>query len=74
MRYMVGSVLTLQWNVVASIDDMMKLKFSDFVPNIQNPMTLLCRMRWSKNIAEERDAPEQIVFGSMDPRMCVLQK
>ncbi|KAG3062624.1 hypothetical protein PC122_g19201 [Phytophthora cactorum] len=26
-------------------------------------------MRWSKNIQEERDAPEQIVAGSMDPKM-----
>ncbi|ETN07720.1 hypothetical protein PPTG_13046 [Phytophthora nicotianae INRA-310] len=29
-------------------------------------------MRWSKNIHEERDAPEQIVLGSMDPKMCAL--
>ncbi|OWZ02108.1 hypothetical protein PHMEG_00026389 [Phytophthora megakarya] len=29
-------------------------------------------MRWSKNINEERDAPEQIIIGSMDPKMCVL--
>ncbi|OWZ18461.1 LOW QUALITY PROTEIN: hypothetical protein PHMEG_0007446 [Phytophthora megakarya] len=29
-------------------------------------------IRWSKYIHEERDAPEQIIIGSMDPQMCVL--
>lgn len=29
-------------------------------------------MRWSKNIHEERDAPEQIIIDSLDPKMCVL--
>jgi hypothetical protein len=29
-------------------------------------------MRWSKNITEERDAPEQIILGSIDPRICPL--
>ncbi|ETP47971.1 hypothetical protein F442_06230 [Phytophthora nicotianae P10297] len=50
----------------------MKLQFANFVPNRQYPSTLLCQMRWSKNIHEERDAPEQIVLGSMDPKMCAL--
>ncbi|KAG9401589.1 hypothetical protein AC1031_009456 [Aphanomyces cochlioides] len=31
-------------------------------------------MRWSKNILEERDAPEQVVFGSADPHLCPLLK
>ncbi|GMF16150.1 unnamed protein product [Phytophthora lilii] len=29
-------------------------------------------MRWSKNISEERDAPEQVMLGSLDPRVCAL--
>ncbi|ETP55263.1 hypothetical protein F442_00174 [Phytophthora nicotianae P10297] len=70
--YMVSSVLTLQWHICARIDDMMKLQFSNFSPNTQYPSTLLLQMRWSKNINEERDAPEQIVIGSMDPKMCAL--
>ncbi|KAG1713439.1 hypothetical protein DVH05_001226 [Phytophthora capsici] len=70
--YLVGSVLTLQWHICARIDDMMKLQFSNFSPNLQYPSTLLFKMRWSKNIREERDAPEQIIVGSMDPKMCAL--
>ncbi|EEY63388.1 uncharacterized protein PITG_15104 [Phytophthora infestans T30-4] len=71
-QLMVSSVLTLQWHIVARIDDMMKLQFNNFTHNTQYPSTILCQMRWSKNISEERDAPEQIVVGSMDPRMCPL--
>ncbi|KAL3665132.1 hypothetical protein V7S43_009764 [Phytophthora oleae] len=70
--YLVSSVLTLQWHICARIDDMMKLQFSNFSPNTQYPSTLLLQMRWSKNIHEERDAPEQVIIGSMDPKMCVL--
>ncbi|OWY93061.1 hypothetical protein PHMEG_00037679 [Phytophthora megakarya] len=69
---MVGSMLSLQWHICARIDDMMKLQFSNFSPNTQYPSTLHLPMRWSKNINEERDAPEQIVMGSMDPKMCAL--
>ncbi|OWZ03196.1 hypothetical protein PHMEG_00025112 [Phytophthora megakarya] len=77
IKYMIGSVLTLQWHIVARIDDMMKLKFDNFSANTQFPLTLLIQVRWSKNISEERDAPVQILFGSLDPRildprMCAL--
>jgi hypothetical protein len=71
-KFKIGSVLSLQWHLIARIDDMMKLRFSDFSPNIHQRFTLTCQMRWSKNILEERDAPEQIVMGSMDPKMCPI--
>ena len=29
-------------------------------------------MCWSKNVLEERDAPDQIILGSADPDFCVL--
>ncbi|KAG3231873.1 hypothetical protein PI124_g23032 [Phytophthora idaei] len=67
--FMVGSVLSLQWHIMARIDDMMKLQFGNFSPNTEYASTLLFQMRWSKNIQEERDAPEQIVISSMDPKM-----
>ena len=33
---------------------------------------LKTRLNWSKNVSEERDAPWQIVLGSMDTAFCVL--
>ena len=29
-------------------------------------------MGWSKNITEERESPEQVLLGAMDPNYCVL--
>ncbi|RLN49610.1 hypothetical protein BBJ28_00002631, partial [Nothophytophthora sp. Chile5] len=43
-RHLVGSALTLQWHIMARIDDMMKLQFSNFMPNPQYPSTLLCQV------------------------------
>jgi hypothetical protein len=68
-KYLLCSVLTMQWHLIARIDDMMKLKFENIQVG-ENNFTLICKMRWSKNITEERDAPEQIILGSMDFRIC----
>ncbi|EGZ12074.1 hypothetical protein PHYSODRAFT_336540 [Phytophthora sojae] len=56
-------------NLLLLVHDMMKLQFANISPNSQYPSTLLFQMHWSKNIHEEQDAPEQIVLGSMDPKM-----
>ena len=40
--------------------------------NTQFPFTLHFRLCWSKNVREERDAPEQIIFGAQDYLFCTL--
>ena len=71
-KYRASSALTLQWSLITRVDDIMKMKYQDFFHNIQHPFALSCRMRWSKNITEERDSPEKIILGSMDVRLCPL--
>ncbi len=44
--YWLGSIITLQWHMVARIDDMMKLKFDSLSYNPQHNFTLICKMRW----------------------------
>jgi len=63
------SLLTLQWQLIGRMDDMMHLNFSCLTTNIQFPFSLYSRLRWSKNIREERDVPEQIVVSSNDYKM-----
>lgn len=70
-KYLMASVLTMQWQLIGRINDMMKLKLENLQVGINN-YTLTCQMRWSKNISEEREAPTQIILGSMDPRICPL--
>ncbi|OWY97599.1 LOW QUALITY PROTEIN: hypothetical protein PHMEG_00031835 [Phytophthora megakarya] len=51
---------------------MLKMKFDSFSLSMYHPRTILWQLRWSKNIYEERDAPDQIIIGSLDPRVCAL--
>ena len=50
----------------------MKLQFCNLSPNLQHNFTVICQMRWSKNITEELESPKQILIGSNDERICVL--
>ncbi|KAH9141397.1 hypothetical protein AeRB84_014418, partial [Aphanomyces euteiches] len=71
-RFRLSSILTMQWHLIGRVDDMMKLQFCNFSFNPAHLFTLICQMRWSKNILEERESPRQILLGSMDERLCVL--
>ena len=66
------AIITTQWHLCARINDVQKITVENFSANELLPRTLLIKMRWSKNIAEEREAPTQIILGSMDPHVCPL--
>ena len=58
--------------MIARLDDVMNFKLKDLMVNIEIPDTIKSKMRWSKNVLEERESPDQIIFGSMDWTYCVL--
>ena len=66
------ALLNLQWQLMARMDDMLNLKFETITTNLVFPFSLNVKMRWSKNITEERDAPEQVVLGSFEEMICPL--
>ncbi len=66
------SLLTLQWQLIARIDDVSHLRFSDIKPNLMHKFAVKCQMRWSKNISEERESPEQLLVPAMDPLFCPI--
>ena len=51
---------------MARQDDMINLKFETVTTNLEFPFALNCQMRWSKYIQEERDSPDQVMFGSIE--------
>ena len=61
-----------QFHMIARLDDVMNFKIGDLMSNIEFPDTIKSKMRWSKNVLEERESPDQIIFGSMDWTYCVL--
>jgi hypothetical protein len=61
-----------QYNMIARVDDTAHLKKEDVRTHPDFNYTLLARMSWAKNVHEERDAPDQILFGAMNPLYCCL--
>ena len=63
----------IQFNTIGRVDDTAKWRSPDLQPCEQyKDYGITCRMCWSKNVMEERDAPTQILFGAMDWRYCAL--
>jgi hypothetical protein len=71
-RYLIPCTMKMQYNMVARLDDVCELEYEDIQPSDDFNFALTCKMCWSKNVHEERDAPEQILLGAMDTRYCIL--
>ena len=66
------AILTIQWQLVAQIDDVMNPAKSTLQCNYPFPYALNVHMVRLKNFNEEREAPLQILFGLLDPLICPL--
>ena len=71
-KYLIPSFTKFQFHLIARIDDTAQALVSNLLPNANNDFTLKAKLSWSKNVQEERDAPEQVIIGSMDPSFCCL--
>ena len=56
--------------MIGRVDDMLQLKTSDFYANTNFDFSLSSKLKWSKNIIEERESPEQIILASSDSLVC----
>ena len=66
------SVLTLQWQLIGRIDDIMQLRTSTVLFNVRDSFTLHIKMSWSKNIRTEMQLPTQLLIAAMGPIICPL--
>ena len=72
-KYMYPAMFKFQFHLIARIDDTSHVRKDSIRVCPQFPeIALNTRLRWSKNVHEERDAPYQIMLGAMDRRFCVL--
>ena len=71
-RYRYPAMLKTQFHFIARGDDAAHMKKENIEQSAVYPWTLTGRLRWSKNVLEERDCPKQIILGANDPRYCVL--
>jgi hypothetical protein len=70
--YLVPSLTKFQFHMIGRVDDCSQFLMESLTTNPDNDFTLRAKLRWSKNVHEERDAPNQILIGAMDPMFCVL--
>eukprot|EP00957_Ditylum_brightwellii_P166155 12649600-Ditylum_brightwellii.AAC.1 len=61
-----------QFHLIARLDNTYQVKKDTLVPCFQFPFDLMVKLRWSKNVHNERDAPEQIVLRAMNAKYCIL--
>ena len=71
-RYALPALCSFQFHLIARIDDTCQFMMNELVVHDLFPFALRGRMRWSKNVLEERHCPSQIILGSNDPDFCVL--
>ena len=73
LRYGLPALLNFQFHLIARIDDTTQVLLSNLRPHeFFGTNVLKTRLNWSKNVSEERNAPWQIVMGSMDSAFCVF--
>lgn len=69
---LISAVMNFQYSLIARIDDACHMEKEELKPHSRFDFALTVRLNWSKNVMEERDAPEQIILGSMDWRTCLF--
>ena len=71
-RFGLYALTNFQFHLIARIDDCTQVLTENILVHDSFCNALKTRLNWSKNVSEERDAPWQIVLGSIDTAFCVL--
>ena len=71
-KYGMPALINLQFHLIARIDDMTQVVLEHIRVHDNFPNALKTHLNWSKNIQDERDAPWQVVLGSMNAAFCVF--
>ena len=62
-----------QYNMIARVDNSAKFRVPDLKVFHQFPeYGVIAKLCWSKNVLDERDAPDQVLVGAFDHRYCAL--
>ncbi len=68
-----AAYFSFQFAMIGRLDDTAKFRQPDLQPYSKYPdYAVMGHLPWSKDVVEERDAPQQLIFGAMDPRYDTL--
>ena len=71
-KYKYPAMNLYQFHLCGRADDTCHFKLGDLKGNRVFPGLLQTKVRWSKNVIDERRCPDQIIMGAMDPLWCVF--
>ena len=71
-RYGMPALINFQFHLIARIDDTTQVILDHIRIHDNFENALKTRLNWSKNVQDERDAPWQVVLGSMNAVFCVF--
>ena len=71
-KYRYAAMIKFMFHFVCHGDDAAHVFKSSLKQSSEYPWALVCTLRWSKNVCEQRDCPPQIMLGSMNPDYCVM--
>ena len=66
------AMIKFQFHLISRNDDTAHVTKDSLKWSPQFPQFLTVKMKWSKNVREERDCPNQIIMGSMDYNACAV--
>lgn len=66
-KYALAAYYIFQFHMMARVDDVAMFQAVDLTPCPEFSFCLQAQMKWSKNVMEERDAPNQILLAAQDP-------
>jgi hypothetical protein len=71
-RYRYPTMCLWKYHLIARSEDVCNFKTTDPRGHPHFDFAIKTKVRWSKNVNEERSCPDQILFGAMDPKFCIL--
>ena len=72
-RCFASAIYRFQVSMIGRIDDCAKTESENLKSNFQHSeYSIFAQMCWSKNIQDEREAPDQILLGASNPQYCAL--
>eukprot|EP00804_Cyclotella_cryptica_P017932 CCRYP_001288-RA/>CCRYP_001288-RA protein AED:0.36 eAED:0.36 QI:0/-1/0/1/-1/1/1/0/305 len=71
-KYRYAAIIKFMFHYISRGDDAAHVFKSSLKQSSEYPWALVCTLRWSKNVHEQRDCPPQIMLGSMNADYCVM--
>jgi hypothetical protein len=71
-KFGMPALINFQFHMIARIDDTTQVIMDHIRVHDNFENALKTKLNWSKNVQDERDAPWQIVLGTMNPVFCVF--